>query len=91
MFNSVPVPEWVIMSAVRYALGRKSYIVSETIYMLTEVWASLSDQTKTMIVNEVSEYVQRQKNQDDYDTQDWKAFVMTANKYLKEQPMLVYS
>lgn len=55
---SVPIDEnfeSMMISALRYALGRKSYIVSTTIDYITPILPSLSDATIACMLNDVDE------------------------------------
>ena len=52
---SVTVPDWVISSAVRYALDRSSYVVTDTINLVREKWVELSPETHKVIIRDVQE------------------------------------
>lgn len=45
--------EWLIISAVRYALGRMTYVVGMTVDEAIRVWPHLHDGTKIVIEKDV--------------------------------------
>jgi hypothetical protein len=47
--------EDIIFYAFRYALGRKSYAVSDVVNYLLEVWDELTSETQQMIIKEIKE------------------------------------
>lgn len=47
------VPSLVLVSAIRYALGRRTYIVSDTVQVVSDQWQKLSRSDKTVIVTDV--------------------------------------
>ncbi|KAB1645433.1 hypothetical protein F8O06_04920 [Pseudoclavibacter sp. CFCC 14310] len=47
------VPSHVLVSAVRYALGRRTYIVSDTVQAVSGQWSKLNRADKTVIVTDV--------------------------------------
>lgn len=53
--QTVPVPGWVVVSAVRYALGRKTYIVGMTVDLVINLWPDLDDGTRQIILRDVGE------------------------------------
>ncbi len=53
------VPDWVIISTVRYALGRRSYIVSDTSQLVMRVWPDLPTQERGVILRDILEHLNR--------------------------------
>lgn len=51
--GKVMVDELMVISAVRYALGRSTYIVSATADEVKQIWGSLSDKTRYVIHKDV--------------------------------------
>ena len=49
----ITAPDFVVLSAFRYALGRKTYIVRDTTVWLTENWYDISDGTRGLIKKEL--------------------------------------
>lgn len=49
--------ELMLTSAVRYALGRSTYIVSATTDQVKKVWSELSENSKAVILRDVKEAV----------------------------------
>ena len=57
----IPLPQSMLISAVRYALGRLTYIVPETIEEVEESWPSLSDKTRLVILSDLTEFLARDR------------------------------
>ena len=55
--SSVTVPDWILISATRYALGRLSYVVSDTAQQLQRVWRSLEPQTRAVIKRDITSHL----------------------------------
>lgn len=66
----IKVEPWVISSAVRYALGRRSYVVSETAQTVMNVWEALPETTRAVIVRDVKDEIAHPGGMD-MDTQTW--------------------
>ena len=49
------IPDWMIIDAVRYAIGRQSYQVGITCEWLRRNWSNLSEHVKTIVRNDVEE------------------------------------
>ena len=74
----------MLMSALRYALGRHSYVPGAVQDWITLHWDSLDSNTKAIIVRDVFEYLYRDysfKNDaqfmdvaGDYDNKEWQKF-----------------
>ena len=60
MNNRIPLPEWVLISALRYAMGRHTYIVSDTDSLIRGVWGSLSSATQNLLRRDLGEYLDRE-------------------------------
>lgn len=50
---NIQVPDWVIVSAVRYAQGRTSYIVQDTCDLLKRVWKDINPVDKEVILKDL--------------------------------------
>lgn len=48
-----PADEFLVVSAVRYARGRATYIVEQTCEWVIEHWEQLSDNTRAVIARDV--------------------------------------
>lgn len=53
----IEVPEWAVISAVRYALGRSSYAVGETVDLVRSLWPRLSDGAREIIRRDLEEHI----------------------------------
>jgi hypothetical protein len=81
----------MVMSALRYALGRHSYVPGAVMDWISLHWDNLDNNTKTVIVRDVFEYLYRDyafKNDaqfmdvaGDYDNKEWNKFAI--DKYWK--------
>lgn len=60
-----PVDEFLVISAVRYARGRATYIVEETCEWVTEHWEQLSENTRRVIARDVELEVKLRREQGD--------------------------
>lgn len=49
----IPINEMLLISAVRYALGRRTYIVGVTVEEVLNSWPDLSDNTRSVILRDV--------------------------------------
>jgi hypothetical protein len=74
MYEDVVVPEWVLVSACRYALGRSSYVAPETVGLLVERWGVVSAEVRGVIVRDVEEFV-RGRSVEDFDVGIWVRFL----------------
>lgn len=61
--------EQILICAVRYCLGRHSYVVAECIHWVRQAWPTLSQGTRHTIRKDVETYVQREE--DDADRAVW--------------------
>lgn len=83
----VTVPGWVVLSAVRYALGRKTYIVSETVDLVIQLWPELDEGTRSLIRRDVSgELAMWQRVPDfaphDFDISEWKRLIVSDDNVI---------
>ena len=49
------VPDWMILSSFRHALGRSTYMVSTTVEWLLHNWETIPEQTRALISKELKE------------------------------------
>ena len=49
------IPDWLIIGAVRYAIGRMSYQVSITTEWVIQNWYLMNEHTKAIIIQDVEE------------------------------------
>ena len=74
--KTVSNDELIILSAFRYALGRKSYIVGVVVDHLLKNWNILKSQTKEIIVREIIEYRNKHgKIGMDMDDSEWQKII----------------
>ena len=50
---NIQVPDWVIVSAVRYAQGRNTYIVKDTCDLVKDVWQDINPVDKEVILKDL--------------------------------------
>ena len=55
--NEIKISELTLVASFRYALGRRSYIVSEVVENILSNWQNLSEKMKINIKNEIDEAV----------------------------------
>ena len=74
----------MIISALRYALGRKTYITQETAEFIMENPNLIDDRVKTVMIRDIDEYFDRRRTwdykDDECDYQTW----IELHKYLTE-------
>lgn len=74
----------MIISALRYALGRRTYITQETAEFIMENPNLIDDRVKTVMIRDIDEYFDRRRmwdyKDDECDYQTWLAL----HKYLTE-------
>lgn len=51
----VAVDQWMLVSAVRYALGRQTYITGQTVSEVLRLWPDLDQQIRELIIRDVRE------------------------------------
>jgi len=70
--QDLEVSELTLVASFRYALGRKTYIVSEVVENILKNWASLSLKFKIKIKEEIQEAIKNNNAGSDIDIQEWK-------------------
>ena len=82
-----PVDEFLVISAVRYARGRATYVVEETCEWVIEHWTELSENTRAVIARDVQLEVQLRREQGDelaaiarIDNPAWEKLLDTVEK-----------
>lgn len=66
---------FIVLSAVRYAMGRRSYAVSLITDWVKTFWDKLTLNDKTCIARDVKESVRSDRSKgDDCDRKDWEHF-----------------
>lgn len=58
-----PADEFLVISAVRYARGRATYVVEETCEWVIAHWAELSENTRAVIARDVHLEVELRRNE----------------------------
>lgn len=81
--SDVAVPGWVVVSAVRYALGRKTYIVGMTVDLVINLWPNLDDGDREIIRRDVSEELALWQRVPDFgphqcDIDEWRRLLMAV-------------
>lgn len=54
----ITVPDWMVVNAFRYALGRRSYAVGETADEIRRLWPRLSDDTRRVILRDLDKHIE---------------------------------
>jgi hypothetical protein len=57
--ETLQLPAWTLISAVRYALGRHSAIVGETADLVRRTWNELPNGTRGIIERDIREHLER--------------------------------
>lgn len=71
--TNVAVSDHMIVSAVRYALGRSTYIVGWTVDEVIRIWDALPATTQTLIVRDVGDALSNEWPQMmEMDRDEWK-------------------
>lgn len=81
MSPQVALSEEMLVSAVRYALGRATYIVSATVTEVQGAWGGLTDKTRGTIESDIREALDSADRSGRYlgmaaDDQDWRALLL---------------
>ncbi len=69
--KTLKVTELTLVASFRYALGRRTYIVSEVVDDILINWDKLSSKFKDTIIKEISEAIENNNAGDQTDIQDW--------------------
>jgi hypothetical protein len=65
----------IVLAAVRYAMGRRTYAVDMIINWTKEFWDKLSQNDRNCISRDVKEFVESDRSKgDDCDRKDWENF-----------------
>lgn len=75
----------MIMSAHRYCLGRRTYIVSACVEWLTNNWDVCETNTRNVIVRDTLQALMRDEAGDSCDYDDWKRFAQWAWNSFSEE------
>lgn len=78
--ESVTVAPAMLVSAVRYALGRRTYIVSWTISETLREWKKLSAQDRATIRRDVSETLAHHGAGDAADEDNWRRLLAATEE-----------
>lgn len=62
---NIQVPDWVIVSAVRYAQGRTSYIVQDTCNLIKRVWKDINPVDQGVILRDLEAEAKSDHNPQD--------------------------
>jgi hypothetical protein len=66
---------FIVLSAVRYAMGRRSYAVGMIIEWVKEFWDKLTPNDQSHIARDVKEYMEGDRSKgDDCDLVEWEDF-----------------
>lgn len=75
--------EITILCALRYALGRKTYVVSAVINTIINDWRYLSQNSQSVIMEEITEAIEKNLAGNEADITDWKR--ITSYLTIKEE------
>ncbi len=76
--TDITVDEQMLVSAVRYALGRATYIVSATVRETIRVWPHLSENARRVIEEDVQEAFDNRRTGMDCDSEQWQRLLDLA-------------
>ena len=85
---SITVPDWLLISATRYALGRSSYVVSDTALEIQRCWHNLESNTREVITRDILAYLRDSGRDDRYRgvDQPWRELVPWMRENAKDGP-----
>lgn len=72
MSDLIPIPEHLLISVVRYGVGRRTYIVGDTVNAVAAVADRLSPNTRQVIVRDIAEALDRDAAGDPWDVREWE-------------------
>lgn len=75
----------VYTAALRYALGRRSYIVSSIIEELNRKWDKFPETTRSSMVRDIAEYLQDITENEMFDAEYWYGFGQAKYVSLSEE------
>ncbi len=70
--QNIEISELTLVASFRYALGRKTYIVSEIVENILDNWEFLSVKFKTKVKEEIEESIKNSSAGSDIDVKQWK-------------------
>jgi len=73
--QDLEVSELTLVASFRYALGRKTYIVSEIVENILKNWKFLSLKFKTKIKEEIQEAIKNNNAGSDIDIEQWNMII----------------
>jgi hypothetical protein len=74
--NNITIDELTLFCAVRYTLGRKTYIVSHIVDEVLKNWDKLSDGFKRQLIKEIKQYKKEHSNIGmECDEQTWQKII----------------
>lgn len=76
---TAPIPSWLIIDAVRYAIGRQSYQVGITCAWLRANWSQLDEHARTIVQQDVEEAF-RDDDRDRESVRPYKALGMDMDR-----------
>lgn len=79
------VYEQMLISAVRYALGRATYIVGTTTDEVKRVWSELSENTRMVIRRDVSEALDRGQVGMEMDDSRWRHLISFMDDHTAQE------
>ena len=71
MINNFGRDNLMVIAAFRYCLGRRTYIVSDCVAWLKEIWPLLEDRDRRLIKKEVDESLAMNRAGDSCDKDEW--------------------
>lgn len=86
----LPIPDWMVIDSVRYALGRATYQVSTTTEWLQEHWGELDIHTRAVVVRDVSHAFETDRVGMDMDRTCWARVLERAGVPIPERPRYRY-
>ena len=73
--DNIKVSELTLVASFRYALGRRTYIVSEVVENILKNWNNLSQNMKIKMKEEIKEVIENNTFGDQIDLENWKQIV----------------
>jgi len=70
----------IIFYAFRYALGRKTYVVSDVCNYLYQNWSQLNEQTQETIIKEIKKYLKSEEDRFSDINITWQRLLNVLNK-----------
>jgi molybdopterin converting factor small subunit len=73
--QGLEVSELTLVASFRYALGRKTYVVSAIVENILKNWSSLSIKFKAKIKEEIQEAIKKNNAGSDIDIEQWNTIL----------------